>query len=101
MRLRDPSDGALFHIKFSELFEAAFTEIAERYPLIHDVFDNVEWSLERTPEADTEACPAFPDRNFRLLVTPRTPHYPALRILLEVADRHVHCWAVSEKGQGD
>jgi|AP82_1055514.scaffolds.fasta_scaffold282436_2 hypothetical protein len=96
MRIR-PGPRNPYRIVYSEYFEAAwFRGIQEQFAFAHEVLDQLEWSLERSPAAEGESCAAFPDRDIRLTVTARTGRYPSLRFLFEIRDREVAIWHVCE-----
>ena len=95
MRLKDPSDGRRYVVTHSELFEATYYRVLATYPALDDVFDEVEWSMARTPLSDTEPCEVLNGVNLRLLVTPSTLRVPAIRFLIEVGEGRVHLWHLS------
>lgn len=86
-----------YRIVHAEFFEAAwYHQIEERCPQAHEVLDQLEWSLERTPSLEGEPCDAFEGRDIRFTVTPRTRRLPSLRFLFEIRDREVAIWHVCE-----
>jgi len=97
MRVRDPSEGVHYTVGHSELFEAAFDRLRDQYPLLLEALDFIEWSLQRTPLQDSEPVPAFAAVNIRVFITPRTPRYPSLRVLIEVGEKRVYLWHVAER----
>jgi hypothetical protein len=96
MQVRDPNDDR-FSVDYSEIFEAGFYRLKESYPLLFEALEAIHWSMERTPYSDTEKVDVFEtsNREIRLFITPRTPRYPALRVLLEITGRRVFLWHVS------
>lgn len=96
MQLRPASDRR-FALTYSETFEAGFYRLLASNPFLHDAQDYVEWALQRTPHIVGEPSPAFEGRDLRLMLTPGTPRYPALRVLYEIAERTVKCWHVCER----
>jgi len=99
MRVRDPSDGVHFTVGHSELFEAAFDRLRAKYPLLLEALDFIEWSLQRRPREDSEPAEAFEKVDLRVFITPRTPRYPSLRVLIEVGERRVYLWHIDEREQ--
>ena len=86
-----------FKIVHSTYFVAAWYKgIEQKYVFAHEILDQLEWSLERDPAAEGEACPAFPGRDIRFTVTPRTRRLPSLRFLFEIRGHEVAIWHVSE-----
>jgi hypothetical protein len=86
-----------FTIKFSPLFETAEARLSVAYPFLGSALDDLEAALLKTPYSEGEPCPAFPDRDFRVRVSPRTARLPGLRVLYEIEDPRVVCWAISER----
>ncbi len=84
MRIRPPADRPPYRTVHSEIFEAGYLQLEAQYPHLVEAYDQIEWTMRRTPRASSEPTPAFPDRDMRLAYTPRTPRYPALRVLIEV-----------------
>lgn len=95
MLLRERSEP--YRLRYQPLFEASIYALKERYPQIVDALEYIHWTLERTPHAETVPAPAFPERDIRLLVTPRSPRFPALRVLIEIEGPVVICWHASER----
>lgn len=97
MRLRPPGSGPPYHIAHSELFEAAYHGLERQFPYLAEAYDELDWTMAREPLANSEPTPAFPGRNLRLAVTPRTTRYPSLRVLIEVEEqrRRVFFWHLS------
>ena len=99
MRLRDPSEQPPFHIAHSELFETAYFNLERQFPFLSEAYDDLDWIMSRDPWGNSEPVAAFPERNLRLAVTPRTPRYPSLRVLMEVEveRRRVLFWSLSAR----
>jgi hypothetical protein len=86
-----------FRLSYSAVFEAAYYAIQAKHPFLLEAMDYVHWLLERTPYSEGEPCYAFEDRDIRVLLTPKTPRYPSLRVLFEIVDPRVHCYHISER----
>ena len=99
MRVRDPSEGVHYTVGHSELFEAGFDRLRDQYPHLLEALEFIEWSLQRTPFQDSEAVNAFADVDIRVFITPRTPRYPSLRVLIEVKGQRVYLWHLAEQEQ--
>jgi hypothetical protein len=84
-----------FRVDYSELCEAGFDQLTKTHPLVIDVLGYFDFALKRRPWEAGEPCPAFPDKDLRLMLTPRTSHYPSLRVLFEIAGRVVTVWHVA------
>jgi hypothetical protein len=65
--------------------------------MLLEALEFIEWSLQRTPLQDSEPTPAFEDANIRIFVTPRTPRFPSLRVLIEVGERRVYLWHIADR----
>lgn len=100
MRLRDPDDNR-FQVDYSELFQAGFYKLKNTYPMLFEALEAIHWTLERTPHGESEKVDVFQgqaDRDIRLFITPRTPRYPALRVLIEIDGKRVLLWHVALRG---
>ena len=95
MRIRPPSDPSNFIIRDSEVFETAVESLKRQFPLIYDALDDIEWVLRRDPRAESTILSLFEGRELRIHVTPRTPRYPKLRVLLEINGNIVTCWHIA------
>lgn len=85
-----------FRVSHSELYEASVRKLAQTYPFVDEALESLEWSLRRIPFSEGELCAAFPGRELRFTVLPRTNRYPSLRVLFEVIDPTVYCWHACE-----
>lgn len=94
MRVRPPGEQSRFHITHSELFEAGYYALQRQFPFLDEAYDNLEWTLSRTPLAESVPVRVFENRNLRLTYTPKMSRYPGLRVLFEVSEvrRLVHMW---------
>src|SRR5258708_28376035 len=99
MRVKEPSEGVVFTVGYSEQSEAAFERLRDQYPLLLEALDYIEWSLQRTPRQDSEPARAFANVDLRIFITPRTPRFPSLRVLIEVSAKRVYLWHVAEREQ--
>jgi len=96
--VRDPGDKR-YSIDYSDIFQAGFYRLNQFHPFLFEALEAIHWSLERTPHADTERIGVFEneDRDIRLFISPRTPRYPSLRVLLEIDGKRVYLWHVSRR----
>lgn len=95
MRL-NPSPSRFF-IRHAEAYEKGCALLRLRHPFIDPQIQNIEDLLRKTPHSEGYPCDAFPGRDIRYHVAPRTTLLPAIRVLYEIEDPRVVCWVISEK----
>ena len=86
-----------FFVSHSELYEQGTFSLRAKFPHIDPLLVSIEDALKKTPHLEGEVTSAFAEREFRVHSIGRTAMLPGVRVLYEIADPRVVCWAIAEK----
>lgn len=70
----------------SEVYDAAVRHLLAKHPLATIPLANMDLHLKRDPEDSDETLSIWDGRDMRLLKSPETRNYPALRLLYEIEE---------------